>query len=160
MKFLRKIGKALFGSSKAKKVTKPKKKVAKKKPAKSAKKKAVKLAKKKVSKKVVAKGKSKPAKKKAPAKKQSKMVKAALAALPTAEVTHYFPHVNAAVLKIKMGDIRVGDELLFKGHTTNFKQKVLSMQIDHQPVMIAVKGDDFGVEVKSRVRAGDLVFKK
>ena len=156
MKFLKKLGKALFGSSKAKKVKKSKKKVSKKKPAKPAKKKAVKPTKKKVAKKVIAKGKSKPAKK----KKQSKMVKAALAALPTAEVTHYFPHVNAAVLKIKTGDIRVGDELLFKGHTTNFKQKVLSMQIDHQPVMIAVKGDDFGVEVKSRVRAGDLVFKK
>ena len=37
------------------------------------------------------------------------MVKAALAALPTAEVTHYFPHVNAAVLKIKVGEIRIGD---------------------------------------------------
>ena len=156
MKFLKKLGKALFGSSKAKKVKKSKKKVSKKKPAKPAKKKAVKPTKKKVAKKVIAKGKSKPAKK----KKQSKMVKAALAALPTAEVTHYFPHVNAAVLKIKTGDIRVGDELLFKGHTTNFKQKVLSMQIDHQPVMIAKKGDDFGVEVKSSVRAGDLVFKK
>ena len=88
------------------------------------------------------------------------MVKVALAAMPTAEVTHYFPHVNAAVLKIKTGEIRIGDELLFKGHTTDFKQKVISMQIDHQPVMIAKKGDDFGVEVKSRVRAGDLVFKK
>ena len=88
------------------------------------------------------------------------MVKAALAAMPTAEVTHYFPHVNAAVLKIKTGEIRIGDELQFKGHTTDFKQKVVSMQIDHQSVMIAKKGDDFGVEVKSRVRAGDLVFKK
>ena len=87
-------------------------------------------------------------------------MKIALAALPNAEVTHYFPHVNAAVLKIKTGDIRIGDELLFKGHTTDFKQKVVSMQIDHKPVLIAKKGDDFGVEVKSRVRAGDQVFKK
>jgi putative protease len=68
--------------------------------------------------------------------------------------------VNAAVLRIKVGEIRIGDELHFKGHTTDFMQKVVSMQIDHQPVMIARKGDDFGVEVKSRVRAGDLVFKK
>lgn len=88
------------------------------------------------------------------------MVKAALAALPAAVVTHYFPHVNVAVLKIKTGVIRVGDELHFKGHTTDFKQKVLSMQIDHKPVQVAQKGDDFGVEVGSRVRAGDQVFKK
>ncbi|MDD5226748.1 MAG: hypothetical protein PHV97_06180 [Candidatus Omnitrophica bacterium] len=157
MKFLKKIGKALFGSSKS---AKSKGKSLKKKSAKPAKKKATKPAKKKASKKIPAKSKSKSAKKKAPAKKQSRMVRVALAAMPTAEVTHYFPHVNAAVLKIKTGDIRVGDELLFKGHTTDFKQKVISMQIDHQPVLIARKGDDFGVEVKSRVRAGDLVFKK
>ena len=147
MKFLKKIGKALFGSNKSKKAVKPKREVSKKKTIKPAKKKAAKPAKKKVSKKVAA-------------KKQPRMVRAALAALPTAEVTHYFPHVNAAVLKIKTGDIRIGDVLLFKGHTTDFKQKVISMQIDHQPVLIAKKGDDFGVEVKSRVRAGDLVFKK
>jgi len=160
MKFLKKLGKALFGSSKPKKVTKSKGKAPKKKAAKPAKKKAAKPVKKKAVKKAVAKSKGKSAKKKVAAKKPSRMVKNALAALPTAEVTHYFPHVNAAVLKIKTGEIRIGDELLFKGHTTDFKQKVVSMQIDHQPVLIAKKGDDFGVEVKSRVRAGDLVFKK
>ncbi|MFA7255573.1 MAG: hypothetical protein WC133_05705 [Candidatus Omnitrophota bacterium] len=154
MKLFKKIGKALFGSSKPKKAVKSKGKASKKKTAKPAKKKAAKPSKKKISKKVSPKAKGKPA------KKQARMVKVALAAMPTAEVTHYFPHVNAAVLKIKTGDIRVGDELLFKGHTTDFKQKVISMQIDHQPVLIARKGDDFGVEVKSRVRAGDLVFKK
>ena len=160
MKLFKKIGKALFSSSKSKKAAKSKRKVPKKKTAKPAKKKAARPAKRKVFKKVPAKAKSKPAKKKVPAKKQSRMVKVALAAMPTAEVTHYFPHVNVAVLKIKTGEIRIGDELLFKGHTTDFKQKVISMQIDHQPVMVAKKGDDFGVEVKSRVRAGDLVFKK
>ena len=160
MKLFKKIGKALFGSPKSKKAAKSKEKISKKKTAAPAKKKAARSAKKKVSKKVPAKTKNKQAKKKVPAKKQPRMVKAALAAMPTAEVTHYFPHVDAAVLKIKTGEIRIGDELLFKGHTTDFKQKVVSMQIDHQPVMVARKGDDFGVEVKSRVRAGDLVFKK
>ena len=160
MKFLKKIGRALFGSSKPKKAAKSKAKVFRKKTAKPAKKKTVKVAKKKIAKKAPAKAKSKPAKKKVSAKKQGRLVKIALAAIPAAEVTHYFPHVNAAVLKIKTGDIRIGDELLFKGHTTDFKQKVISMQIDHQPVLVARKGDDFGVEVKSRVRAGDLVFKK
>jgi putative protease len=139
MKFLKKIGKALFGSSKPKKAAKPSKKAPKKKPAKPAKKKTV--------------------KKKTAPKKTGVMVKEALAALPVAEVTHYFPHVDVAVLKIKTGTIRVGDKLHFKGHTTNFTQKVASMQIDHKPVLIAKKGDDFGVQVKSRVRAGDLVTK-
>ena len=160
MGFFKKIGKALFGSSKSKAAPKSKKKTPVKKTAKIAKKKAPAPAKKKTVKKVSVKAKKKTLSKKAKSKKTPRMVKEALAALPSAEVTHYFPHVNAAVLKIKTGEIRIGDDLLFKGHTTNFKQKVVSMQIDHQPVLIAKKGDDFGVEVKSRVRAGDLVFKK
>ena len=159
MKFFKKIGKAFFGKAKPKAVAKPKPKAPKKKIAKPAKKKAAKPSKKKAVKKIAFK-KTKLAKKKNKSKKQPRLVKLALAALPNAEVTHYFPHVNAAVLKIKTGDIRIGDELLFKGHTTDFKQRVVSMQIDHKPVLIAKKGDDFGVEVKSRVRAGDLVFKK
>lgn len=163
MKFLKKLGKALFGSGnskKAKKPGKPKAKPAKKKTVKPAKKKAIKSPARKAAKKKAPASKSKSARKKISVKAGKRMIKAALEALPTAEVTHYFPHVNAAVLKIKTGEIRIGDELLFKGHTTDFKQKVVSMQIDHQPVQIAKKGDDFGVQVKSRVRAGDLVFKK
>jgi putative protease len=168
MKFLKKIGRKLFGSSKPKKALKPKGKASKKISTKQSKKKALKSAKKRTGKKAASKPKSKPSKKKAnkpankktTAKKMPRMITSALAAFPTAEVTHYFPHVNAAVLRIKVGEIRIGDELHIKGHTTDFMQKVVSMQIDHEPVMIARKGDDFGVEVKSRVRAGDLVFKK
>lgn len=163
MKFLKKIGKALFGSSKPKTISKDKKTGSgKKKKGRSVAKRPLraKIAKKKSVRKSPTKVKKGPAKKKTPAGKQPRMVKEALAALPVAEVTHYFPHVNAAVLKIKTGEIRIGDELYFKGHTTDFRQKVVSMQIDHQPVQIARKGDDFGVEVGSRVRAGDLVYKK
>ncbi len=168
MKFLKAIGKALFGSSKPGKSSKAKAKAPKKKALIAAKKKVSKPAKKKIVKKASPKPKVKPAKKKTvkPAKKKTaakkipRLVRSAIAAFPTAEVTHYFPHVNVAVLRIKIGEIRVGDELHFKGHTTDFMEKVLSMQIDHQPVPSAKKGDDFGVKVQARVRAGDLVFKK
>ncbi len=159
MKFLKKLGKALLGSSKSRKTGKSFQKAPKKGTAQIAQKKVTKSAKKRLAKKAAPRSEGKTAKKKAASKKPTVMVKEALAALPIAEVTHYFPHVNAAVLKIKVGTIRVGDKLHFKGHTTNFTQKVASMQIDHQPVLIARKGDDFGVEVQSRVRAGDRVTK-
>ena len=84
--------------------------------------------------------------------------KAALKALPTAEVTHYFPHVNAAVLKIKTGEIRIGDELLFKGHTTDFLQNVTSIQVNHVAVQSAKKGQEIGLFVNSRVRQHDTVY--
>lgn len=160
MGFLKKIGKSLFGLSRSltsKKTgsrktckARPKKiKKVKGKPVRKITKKCRLPARTKTGKKKIIRGKKRPG-----------LVKEALAVLPMAEVTHYFPHVHAAVLKIKVGDIRIGDELHFKGHTTDFVQRVMSMQIDHKPVAIATKGDDFGLEVKSRVRAGDLVYKK
>lgn len=74
-------------------------------------------------------------------------------------VSHYFPHVNAAVVVVKKGKLVLGDNLLFKGHTTNFKQTVTSMQMDHVSIQKAKAGDEIGVEVKSRVREHDAVYR-
>jgi putative protease len=74
-------------------------------------------------------------------------------------VTHYFPHVNAAVVKVKR-PLSVGDRVKFKGHTTSFDQTIESMQIDHVPIQQAKKGDEIGLQVKERVREHDLVLPK
>jgi len=162
MGFFKRIAKSLFGSSRSstpKKKAAPKKKT--KKIAKPAKKKTAKKPVKKTAKKKSVKTKAPKAKKPAAKGKKQKpaMVKEALAVLPIGEVTHYFPHVNAAVVKIKQGEVRQGEVLSFRGHTTNFKQAADSMQIDHKPIQVATKGDELGIRVKSRVRAGDLVYK-
>ncbi|MFH1458685.1 MAG: translation elongation factor-like protein [Candidatus Omnitrophota bacterium] len=72
-------------------------------------------------------------------------------------VTHYFPHVRAAVIKLK-ATVSVGDSLKFKGHTTDFTQKITSMQIDHVPVDSAKRRDEIGLLVDSRVRQHDMVY--
>lgn len=74
------------------------------------------------------------------------------------EITHYFPHVSAAVVKLKM-PLSVGEAIHVKGHTTDFKETIASLQIDHVPVNMAKPGDEIGLLVKSRVRAGDKVYK-
>jgi len=74
-------------------------------------------------------------------------------------VSHYFPHVKAGAILIKKGAIAVGDTLHIKGHTTDFKQKVGSLQIDRNPVEKAFKGAEIGILVKSRVRINDKVYK-
>jgi translation elongation factor EF-1alpha len=74
-------------------------------------------------------------------------------------VTHYFPKVKAGVIKLSRGEIAVGDALHIKGHTTDFKQKVTSIEIDHVPIKKAKKGNEIGLLVKRRVRGGDIVFK-
>ena len=74
-------------------------------------------------------------------------------------VSHYFPHVKAGAIVIKSGTIALGDTLHIKGHTTDFKQKVKSLQIDRAPIEKASKGDEIGILVKSRVRINDKVYK-
>jgi len=128
------------------------------------KRKAKKVRKKKTaSKKKVAK-KARPRRKAAARKKTAKTVaRKVKAAVPelvqVGEITHYFPHVNAGVIKVSAGEISIGDTLEIKGHTTDFKQKIKSMQIDHVPVEKARKGDEIGLLVKKRVRTGDAVYK-
>lgn len=73
-------------------------------------------------------------------------------------VTHYFPHVQAAVIKLK-APLAAGDTIKIKGHTTDFIQQITSMQIDRVPVDTAKKGQEIGVQVSSRVRQHDLAYK-
>lgn len=73
-------------------------------------------------------------------------------------VTHYFPKVRAAVIKLKL-PLAIGNVVKIKGHTTDFTQNVTSIQIDHVPVNQAKKGQEIGVLVDSRVRQRDIVYK-
>jgi len=74
-------------------------------------------------------------------------------------VTHYFPKVNAAVIKLSKEGLSVGEDVYIKGHTSSFKQKVKSLQINHVTVQEAKKGQEVGLKVSSRVRIGDAVYK-
>ena len=73
-------------------------------------------------------------------------------------ITHYFPHVQAAVIKLKK-PLAKGDTLKIKGHTSDLTQIVASMQIDRVDIPAAKKGDEIGLLVSSRVRQGDKVYK-
>ena len=75
------------------------------------------------------------------------------------EVTHYFPHVKAGVIKVTGGKVVIGDTLQIKGHTTDLKQKVKSMQIDNVPIKQAKPGQEIGLLVNKRVRQHDTVYK-
>jgi hypothetical protein len=73
-------------------------------------------------------------------------------------VTHYFPKVRAAVVKLK-APLAIGDVVKIKGHTTDFTQNVSSMQIDRVPINLAKKGQEIGLLVDSRARGNDIVYK-
>jgi len=75
------------------------------------------------------------------------------------EITHYFPHVNAAAVKLLKSGLKVGDSIYIKGHTTDFKELVQSIQLDHASIPEGKKGQEIGLLVRSRVRQGDKVYK-
>ena len=74
-------------------------------------------------------------------------------------VTHYFPHVNAAAVRVEQGEIRVGDLLQFHGHTTDFQQRVQRIELEHEAILVARVGQIVGVQVDERVREHDQVLK-
>jgi hypothetical protein len=73
-------------------------------------------------------------------------------------ITHYFPHVQAAVIKLK-APLSIGETIKIKGHTTDLTQAITSMQMDRVNISNAKKGMEIGVQVSARVRQGDKVYK-
>ena len=73
-------------------------------------------------------------------------------------VTHYFSHLSVAVVKLEAGTLRVGDNIHFRGHTTDFAQRVESLQVDHATVTEVGRRDDFGLKVREHVRENDVVY--
>lgn len=74
------------------------------------------------------------------------------------DVTHFYNHISVAVLDLKE-TIRLGDEVQILGYTTDFRQRVTSLQIEHHPVTEAKPGQDVAMLVRERVREGDRVYK-
>ena len=75
-------------------------------------------------------------------------------------VTHYYGHLLVAVVKLEPGiRLRVGDNIHVKGHTSDFSQRVDSLQIGHAPVQEVGPDDDFGLKVTEHAREHDVVYK-
>ncbi len=74
-------------------------------------------------------------------------------------VEHWFGHISVAGIKVTNGSIKVGDTLHYKGHTTDFQEKVTTIQEEHKSVAEAKKGAEIGIKVAQHVREHDKVFK-
>lgn len=105
------------------------------------------MSKTKIKKKIKAKVKAKP-KPKAKVKAKSKGPKV------VGVVTHYYGKLEVAIVKFKV-PFKVGEEVHFKGATTDFIEKIKSMQYDHREIKAAKKGQEVGIKVNEKVREGD-----
>jgi len=75
------------------------------------------------------------------------------------KITHYFTNIGVAVVEITSGGLSVGDKIHIKGATSDFEQGIESMQVEHESVEKAKKGQSVGLKVDQQAREGDDVFK-
>jgi translation initiation factor IF-2 len=74
------------------------------------------------------------------------------------KITHYYDKIGVAVIELT-SDLSMGDEIKISGHDKEFTQKIGSMQVEHEGVEKAKKGQAVGVKVDKKVKEGDEVFK-
>ncbi len=75
------------------------------------------------------------------------------------EVTHYFSNIKVAVIKLS-AVLSEGDTIrIIGGEDTDFTQEVKSMEVEHQKIKKAKKGDEVGLKIKDKAREGYKVFK-
>ncbi len=74
------------------------------------------------------------------------------------QVTHYYSKIGVAIILLEEM-LQAGDRIAVVGSTTDLEQDVKSMQVEHQNIEEAKKGDLVGLKVKDKVREGDAVYK-
>ncbi len=78
---------------------------------------------------------------------------------PVGKVTHFFGKISVAVVELS-GPLKVGDKIKFKRHDAEeFEQVVQSMQIEHEQIKAAKKGQAIGLKTAQPVHEGAEVFK-
>ena len=74
-------------------------------------------------------------------------------------VSKYFGQIKVAAIEITAGKLSVGETIHIKGHTTDMNVDVGSIQIEHESVDSANKGDSIGLKVSGKARRKNKVLK-
>jgi translation elongation factor EF-1alpha len=75
------------------------------------------------------------------------------------KVTHYYDKIGVAVVELT-ADLAVGDRIKFtRGGEDMFEQTVESIQVEHNKIDSAKKGDTIGLKVDQPVKEGTEIFK-
>ena len=75
------------------------------------------------------------------------------------KITHYFDNISVAVIELS-GPLKAGETIrIIGGEDTDFEQEIDSMEIEHEKIKKAKKGNVVGLKVKEKVREGYKVYK-
>lgn len=72
-------------------------------------------------------------------------------------VTHHYDKIGVVVADLT-GDLAVGDKIKIIKDKEEFSQEVSSMQIEHQQVQVAKKGQTIGLKVDQPVKEGAEIY--
>ncbi|OGM31070.1 hypothetical protein A2630_00185 [Candidatus Woesebacteria bacterium RIFCSPHIGHO2_01_FULL_44_10] len=82
-----------------------------------------------------------------------------MAKIKVGRVSHYYDKLGVAIIDLT-GALSVGDKVVFeRGGEELFSETVGSIQIEHDQVESAGKGDIVGVKVNEVVKEGAEVYK-
>ena len=74
------------------------------------------------------------------------------------DVIHYCDKIGVAIIRLAE-PVSCGDKIKFlRGGEDLFDQKIDSIQVEHQNVDTAKKGEEIGVKVAEKVKEGAEVF--
>ena len=72
-------------------------------------------------------------------------------------ITHYFNNISVGIIQLT-APLKVGDKIHIKGAHDDFTQTIDSMQIEHETISAAKKGESIGLKVSKKVHPHDRVF--
>jgi hypothetical protein len=78
--------------------------------------------------------------------------------LEIGKVIHYYNHLGVAVLEL-VEELKLGDKVHFVGISTDFVQRVTSMEVDHHTVLWVKPGDNMAIKVVRPVHVHDVVYR-
>lgn len=74
------------------------------------------------------------------------------------KISHFYDKISVAVVEV-LAPIKVGDKIKITGHDNDFEMTIGSMQVEHEQLKQAKKGQAIGLKVEQPVKPGDEVFK-
>ncbi len=73
------------------------------------------------------------------------------------KITHYYGHLGVAAVQLE-DELKVGDTIHIKGHTSDWTQQVDQIQYEHADIDRGVAGQVVGIKVADHAREHDVVY--
>lgn len=81
-----------------------------------------------------------------------------MAEVKVGTITHYFDKIGVAVVEL-IQNLKAGESIKISGRGKEFVMVVDSMQVEHEQIKEAKKGQAVGMKVTQPVKEGDDVYR-